>query len=566
MNFKAFEQIVGVTSNKITNYDEYLKNIDKYKKECLKNLETANTKISEKVSGLKEIKVLLENRHLEKTINGEKYIFTTLSKNEQAEKTKIQNTLFSSYGDYVLENLTFVNCHENVYSQIKSKTLKSDNVTVDRDVINLFKPNKYMEKDGDKALNDLLNASTSEQKKEIVETYFNKLMDVFDEHQPRYLNDKDLAENCKEYLEISQMFLADPSVLVSMERSFGITLNEETKKRYTDHLEYAQQNYQFLRTKVSYMLEKSYTLFPEETIKNINAYVSDELLEYQVSFAELNSKEERPLISGGELIGQLERNQMGGQAFSFYKMANKFNENTQYIGPNGIMKEEEASKLIAEGKRVEAVNSDGKIFKMQTDRNGFAKNENEIINNVDLNNKEDVKNIQNKFKEALVSLNSGTSIFNVSSKEYKEMRNILAGLSKEVTDKKGYIDKINEFKQLGKKYLENHDKKEKISDTALKRKNCVLDALSKIDELNGAFDIDPEAEKKFISKINAENTERAKEKIDVLDPKKAVENFEEYSKEKQQEMIRASKGLESQRQKTVVKQKQEIRVKEKTLE
>ena len=82
----------------------------------------------------------------------------------------------------------------------------------------------------------------------------------------------------------------------------------------------------------------------------------------------------------------------------------------------------------------------------------------------------------------LDTLNSGTSTFNRSSSEYKNMRNLL----KDLVDHPGEneAEKLKAIRENHKRYLENHEKKFFKSSTAMKRKACV-DAIT--DTLNKCY-------------------------------------------------------------------------------
>lgn len=568
MNFLYIQDLAKNAASKYKTFEEFSNNYQKATDDFYKDVSDLNNKISESAKNVKETQYLYKNRHNVGNLDGEKITITSLADNERKQKTEYQNKIMHEASNYLYTGIVFYETKKLQYVNIKRSIAGLEPLTeidaenegqVDRDVMNFLKPCSKTKGMNEKLLDDLSKSSTELERKDIFENYFNDLLDLYDNTCPRYKNEQDLLENFQDIFGLTNTLSADPSMFTALEESFQFKMDDKIKQRYVDHLDYAHKNLFSVSTKIQAVIDETYNFLSEDSIKQLNDYNPDISEYYVYSFENNGSVKEKPYFLS-DFAQDHERNEMKlkGVTFNFYKAAKEFDENTKFLGPKGEISMEEAQNLVNTGVRVDALNNDGTITKMQQDKNGFAMPQDDIIGPLDLNNEEDCKFMKDQFKECLNTLNSGTSLFNISSSEYKNMRSILSRLSGGLKNKDNTVDKIKELKELGNKYLKNHDKKEKISDIALKRKNCVLNVLDKLSNLDGALDIDPSLEKQFINenqKQVEQNNER--QKIDVYDLNSTIDNFDSLSREEQEKYIRTSESLNTEKQEEVQEQKTE---------
>lgn len=253
---------------------------------------------------------------------------------------------------------------------------------------------------------------------------------------------------------------------------------------------------------------------PEYAGKNIDPEFRSQC-ELLVDFNEENLKLKKNMIPTSNL-------------FNVVAISKKLDENscTLFDSQGKKITLDEANEVTNKGKTVGVVKNNGERFTVRCGRNCQPHIKNLPDKPVDY---------KDTYKDMLNTLNSGTTRFNISSKEYRNMRNILSDLSK---GKGNEPLLLRQLKANIDKYNENYEKKSSISELAAKRKDCVDKVASEFYDILTEKVFDPILEKPELTKEN-EKSGKKQIVLDELDSKNSQihKNEPVNSKQKTKEYI-----------------------------
>ena len=368
---------------------------------------------------------------------------------------------------------------------------------------------------------------SAKEKNELFASYIDEAVRTFKEGKiPQ--NDSEGIANFKKMYPLGQMFLVD-----NIEEVFKSLSNEELDPEIAQKWNENKESYKDVSRYYSGLMEKLtnplYSYFDDKSFGKFINQVTDPNNVYGYQNHEFDV-EGLPIdtISLESLKGydtNIADMKLGNYLKAKQQLQIDMSENIVFTEDGVKTNDAELSNALANDKEIFVYKNENEKYIIGNHKTGF-------VNIRPVVPAHDWKKV---YEYNLNTLNKGTSIFNISSPEYKNMRNILGQLSR---GEGNQLELLKDLTRNIEKYEENHFLKRKKSDIAIKRYNCVQ-AIKK--DINIIFDSEKyqdvvnrlanqnEAENNNnISIINNENNNENDKKAVIINEENNLNSNPEY--------------------------------------
>lgn len=366
-----------------------------------------------------------------------------------------------------------------------------------------------------KVLDRLMDKNVSpEEKQQLMSDYIDEAARVVSKRSMK-ISDEDLIKNYPEIREEMNIFTID-KISDLFKTATGLNLDPAIEKKHEIYVKQLGRNCTEIDARIATLSDSLCTIYEEKNAIELSEVCSK--IVYKdvegITVKALNDKGQVNIMSFHELRSgrELYDDRNDGDRypnFDYIKTINKLDQDTKYFTKNGFIEENTIQdSLKNNAKEFYALKSNGELVHaspygahVQMDNNPITK----------------VENSKEKYGAMLKKLNEGTGLFIRSSKEYKNMRNILGQLAQ---GKGNELELVEDLNKNIDKYTENFEKKTSKSSTALKRMACV-NAIAE-DAKNISLSL---AFEKGMSELNLEATNEKETKHQIeIDELKNINN------------------------------------------
>lgn len=297
-----------------------------------------------------------------------------------------------------------------------------------------------------------------EQKNDIFRRYIEEMMENIEKYTQPCSDEEFLKNFSKTDALCHAMMLSNQTIKYAFKALSGCELEEKLNNRYDAYCAYAQQLYRGVEGRIGRMTDPSYEYFSD---RDINKLVIASYNRSEVADINEDGMDIDPLAS---IFSSIQEPGYGKIPLESLKALNHISLYDVFCGKNGPVNDEDANKILQSGELIGVRSREGVLKAVGYDKEYRAFS-------ININPNFDKKG---SCKDLLGILNKGTRWYNKSSPEYSKMREDLGKLVKGGGDD---LKLIASIKESADKYLQNHQYKDKISDIAEIRKNCVEEML-----------------------------------------------------------------------------------------
>lgn len=366
-----------------------------------------------------------------------------------------------------------------------------------------------------KVLDRLMDKNvSSEEKQQLMSDYIDEAAKVVGKRSMK-ISDEDLIKNFSEIREEANIFTVD-HVSDIFEAITGVKLDPAIENKHKTYVKQLGRNCTEIDARMATLTDSLCTIYDEKDAIKFSKVCSE--IVYKdlegITVESLSGEGKVNIISFSELQSSRElydsRNDNDKYPnFDYIKTINKLDQDTKYFTKNGFIEENTIQdSLKNNAKEFYALKSNGELVHVSP-YDAYVQMDNNPITKVE--------NSKEKYGAMLKKLNEGTGLFIRSSKEYKNMRNILGQLAQGKGNELELIEDLNKNIDI---YTENFEKKTNKSSTALKRMTCV-NAIAE-DAKNISLSL---AFEKGMSELNLEATNEKETKHQIeIDELKNINN------------------------------------------